>query len=74
MTPKEKVFHIYAKDRCLFHSLKEEEFKVTWNTLNQLVGLMKTEYKQDDLSFIELPPSINGAGGKSTEPPGCDSY
>ena len=74
MTPKEKVFHIYAKDRCLFHSLKEEEFKVTWNTLNQLVGLMKTEYKQDDLSFIELPPSINGAGGKSAEPPGCDSY
>jgi len=50
----EKVYHIYAKDKCLFHSLKEEEFNVTWGTLNKLVGLMKTEYKETDLSFIEL--------------------
>jgi len=50
----EKVYHIYAKDKCLFHSLKEDEFNITWGTLNKLVGLMKTEYSQDDLSFIEL--------------------
>ena len=53
----EKVYHIYAKDKCLFHSLKEEEFSVTWGTLNKLVGLMTTEYSQDDLSFIELTTS-----------------
>ena len=74
MTPKEKVFHIYAKDKCLFHSLKEEDFHIKWDTLNHLVGLMKTEYVKEDLSFIELPPKVNGAGGKSSEPPGCDSY
>ena len=47
----EKVYHIYAKDRCLFHSIKEEEFITTWNTLNNLVGLMKTDYNIEDLSY-----------------------
>jgi len=50
----EKVYHIYAKDKCLFHSLKEEEFTLTWKTLHRLVGIMKTEYTETDLSFIEL--------------------
>lgn len=50
----EKVYHIYAKDRCIFHSIKEEEFKVTWKTLNQLVGLMHTDYSVEDLSYEEL--------------------
>ena len=50
----EKVYHIYAKDRCLFHSIKEDEFKTTWETLNNMVGIMKTEYTTDDLSYEEL--------------------
>jgi len=50
----EKVYHIYAKDRCLFHSIKEEEFQTTWKTLNNMVGLMKTDYTTDDLSYEEL--------------------
>ncbi len=50
----EKVYHIYAKDRCLFHSVKEEEFITIWNTLNNMVGLMKTDYNIEDLSYEEL--------------------
>jgi hypothetical protein len=50
----QKIYHIYAKDRCLFHSIKEEEFDITWNTLKNMVGLMKTDYTVDDLSFEEL--------------------
>jgi hypothetical protein len=50
----EKVYHIYAKDRCLFHSIKEEDFPATWNTLNNMVGLMRTDYSVDDLSYEEL--------------------
>jgi len=50
----EKVYHIYAKDRCLFHSIKEEEFETTWNTINNMVGIMKTDYSVDDLSYEEL--------------------
>ena len=50
----EKIYHIYAKDRCLLHSIKEEEFQTTWKTLNNMVGLMKTDYTTDDLSYEEL--------------------
>jgi hypothetical protein len=50
----EKIYHIYAKDRCLFHSIKEDEFEITWNTLKNMVGIMKTDYEIDDLSYEEL--------------------
>jgi len=50
----EKIYHIYAKDKCLFHSIKEDEFNTTWNTLKNMVGLMKTDYDVEDLSYEEL--------------------
>lgn len=50
----QKVFHIYAKDKCLFHNLEKEEFETTWSTIQQMVGLMKTEYQVEDLSYEEL--------------------
>jgi hypothetical protein len=53
-THKEKIYHIYAKDRCLFHSIKEEEFITTWSTIQNMVGLMKTDYTTEDLSYEEL--------------------
>ena len=49
-----KVYHIYAKDKCLLHSIKEEEFCTTWNTLKNMVGVMKTDYSVEDLSYEEL--------------------
>jgi hypothetical protein len=55
----EKIYHIYAKERCLFHSLKEEEFEITWNTLKNMVGLMKTDYSVEDLTFVELTSNKN---------------
>ena len=54
MTATEKLYHIYAKHKCLLHSIKEEEFQTTWNTLNNMVGLMKTDYSVDDLTYEEL--------------------
>jgi hypothetical protein len=54
MTAQEKIYHIYAKDKCLFHSVNEDEFEATWTTLNHMVGLMKTDYNIEDLSYIEL--------------------
>ena len=71
----EKVYHIYAKDRCLFHSLKQDEFETTWNTLKNMVGLMKTDYSVEDLNFTELPVTMGGySSSKSSEPPGSPSY
>ena len=57
MPPKEKLFHIYAKDKCLFHNIKEEDFSVTWNTIRGIVGLMQTDYNLEDLSYevVEKP-------------------
>lgn len=55
----EKIYHIYAKDRCLFHSIKEDEFEVTWKTLNNMVGLMHTDYEVSDLSYEELMVNRN---------------
>jgi len=50
----EKVYHIYAKGKCIMHSIKEEEFHTAWKTLNNLVGIMKTDYSSEDLSYEEL--------------------
>ena len=66
----EKVYHIYAKDRCLFHSLKEEEFKSTWKQLNSMVGLMKTDYTIEDLSYEEMTLLLENKNG----PTGSPSY
>jgi hypothetical protein len=49
-----KIYHIYAKNRCLYHSLDEEEFKRIWNDLNRMVGIMKTDYNENDLNYEEL--------------------
>jgi hypothetical protein len=54
MSANEKIYHIYAKDKCLFHSIKEEDFYITWNTLKNMVGLLETNYSLNDLSYEEL--------------------
>jgi len=50
----EKVFHIYAKDQCILDCIDEEDFKTTWNTVCALVGLMKSDYTLDDLTYEEV--------------------
>ena len=71
----EKVYHIYAKQECLFHSLTKEQFTNTWETLKGMVGLMKTDYELEDLSYEECTCAHGGAGGDNqNEPPGSDSY
>lgn len=48
---KEKVYHIYAKQECLYNNLTESQFNKTWETLKGMIGLMKTDYMEDDLSY-----------------------
>jgi len=55
----EKIYHIYAKDRCIFHSIKEDDFEVTWKTLNNMIDLINTDYKISDLSYEELMVNRN---------------
>jgi len=50
----EKVYHIYAKNECLYNNLNERQFNKTWETLKGMVGLMQTDYQLEDLSYEEL--------------------
>ena len=58
----ETTYHIYAQDRCLYTNLPEEEFECTWEMLKVMVGLLKTDYTEKDLSYIKLGAKC-GVGG-----------
>jgi len=70
----DKVYHIYAKKECLYNNLNEEQFNNTWETLKGMVGLMKTDYELEDLSYEECIRAHGGGVANTTEPEGCDSY
>ena len=71
----EKVYHIYAKKECLYNNLSTEEFNHTWETLKGMVGLMKTDYELEDLSYEEVVRTHGGVGEDNpNEPAGSDSY
>ena len=71
------TYHIYAKDKVLYCNLEQEDFEEKWEMLKVMVGLLKTEYHAEDLSYIKLAPKV-GYGGPGrvlwTEPSGDDSY
>jgi len=71
---QETIYHIYAKDKCLYNSLNEEEFKKTWSTLQSMIGLLQSDYSLEDLSYEKLPPGTGGYKTSWTEPAGEDSY
>ena len=54
-----KVYHIYAKDRCLYHNLNVEDFKEKWEMLNIMVGVLKTDYQTEDLDYVEVEGQKN---------------
>jgi hypothetical protein len=71
------TYHIDAQDKDLYCNLNEEDFEEKWELLNVMVGLLKTEYVESDLSFEKLAPKV-GMGGPGkviwSEPAGGDSY
>ena len=72
----EKVYHIYAKEECLYNNLTEQQFNSTWETLKGMVGLMKTDYELGDLSYEECTHHrpFRYSSDNTTEPLGEDSY
>ena len=50
----QKSYHIYAKDRCLYHNLGLEDFQEKWEMLNVMVGLLKTDYQVEDLDYTAV--------------------
>ena len=73
----ETTYHIYAQDRCLYANLPQDEFEETWEMLKVMVGILKTEYCESDLSYVRIKGKVGfGGPGKViyTEPMGEDSY
>ena len=50
----EKIYHIYAKNQCIYHSLSENKFSETWETLHRMVDLLGIDLQKEDLSYEEL--------------------
>ena len=60
----ETIYHIYVKDKCLYNCLQEEEFNIKWAELKAMVGLMRTDYTEEDITFVKCPAeNVGGAGG-----------
>ena len=70
---EDTTYHIYLRDKCISHSLKEEEFEETFEMLKVMVGLLKTDYTESDISYIKLAPKV-GYGGPGKVVYEEDSY
>ncbi len=69
-----KIYHIYAKGECLYNSLNEQQFRETWSQLQGMVGLMKTEYAAEDLSYETVQLLVEDYSRGYGQPAGDDSY
>jgi hypothetical protein len=47
----EKIYHIYAKNRCVYHSLSEEKFSETWEMLHRMIDLLDVDISKEDLQY-----------------------
>ena len=54
MRKEDKVYHIYAKDRCIYHSLSEDKFSETWEMLHRMVEFLDMNICREDLQYEEL--------------------
>lgn len=50
----ERIYHIYAKGRCIYHSLSENKFSETWDMLHRMVDLLGLDFNEKDLTYEEL--------------------
>ena len=46
-----RMYSIFLQDKCILTGLTEEKFNQSWETLNNLVGIITTNYTAEDLSY-----------------------
>ncbi len=51
MKEYEKIYHIYAKNRCVYHSLSEEKFSETWEMLHRMIDILDADISKEDLQY-----------------------
>lgn len=54
MEKNEKIYHIYAKGECIYHSLSEEKFSETWEMLHRMVDLLGANISVKELEYEEV--------------------
>ena len=54
MKNQEKIYHIYAKDKCIYHSLSEEKFSEIWEMLHRMVDFLGKDIDKNDLQYESL--------------------
>lgn len=54
MKKQEKIYHIYAKGECIYHSLSEERFPEVWEMLHRMVDLLGVNISVNDLEYEEV--------------------
>jgi hypothetical protein len=47
----EKIYHIYAKNRCVYHNLSEEKFSETWEMLHRMIEILDVDISKKDLQY-----------------------
>ena len=55
----EKFYHIYLKDKCVYSYLDKEKFNNTYDTMRAMVGMMKTDYSEEDITFEVVETTAN---------------
>lgn len=50
----EKRYNIYAKDKCIYHSLPEEEFNKTWEMIQNFLSITEAPVKKEDLTYRKI--------------------
>jgi hypothetical protein len=51
MKEYEKIYHIYAKNRCVYHNLSEEKFSETWDMLHRMIDILDVDISKEDLQY-----------------------
>ena len=51
MKEYEKIYHIYAKDRCVYHNLSEEKFSEIWEMLHRMIDVLDVDISKEDLQY-----------------------
>ena len=62
------TWHIYAKEKCLYCNLTEEEFEEKWEMLKVMIDLLGGDYKVEDLNYERLAPKVGYGGPRKLLP------
>jgi hypothetical protein len=54
MNDDKKTYRIYLKDVSFVECMNKSEFEKYWNSIQNMVGLMKTDYTVNDLRYEEI--------------------